>query len=105
MRYIPCGAVRGPSLGYRQRRHRPRWRWVPVALLAGACLLLSGCAGFERGQECKAEIGPRPYVYAAGFGVIGAVIADSQPDRQKWNDDFAACLRRKRAESVAGNAP
>ena len=58
-----------------------------VALLCAA-LAVSGCGLSDQlalGCQCRADAGPQPYAAAAMFGLIGTLVAQSQPETQEWN--------------------
>lgn len=58
------------------------------------CLLLAGCANYQHYQTCKAQIGPQPDRWADAFGLIGAGIAATDPDRRAWDHQMDICMGR-----------
>jgi hypothetical protein len=80
-----------------------RRRACGALVAALAALLLSGCAGYQRVVECRHEAGPEPDQAAALFGLLGAMVAASDPEHQAWIDRENACLHAPK--QVAGTAP
>lgn len=70
-----------------------------------ACIILSGCAGFEAKENCREQAGPKPYAVAGAFGLMGALYANAQEERQEWNKKVDECMEAWRAKRDAENPP
>lgn len=60
---------------------------------------LGGCAAYQRNLACRDEVGPRPVQIASvlyAFGVLGALAAESIPERVEWNERVRECVGRRR---------
>lgn len=65
-------------------------------------LSLSGCGqGYQIRMACRQEAGPEPGQIGMAFGLIGALVMESRPEWQAWNDQVGECVTRKTAEAQA----
>jgi hypothetical protein len=94
------------------REHRPVVRVDDVTgtarkltLAALALLMLSGCAEYNRAVACRTEAGPQPMDGAGGFGPIGVMIRDADPEHQAWDARRRACMARTAPKPVAAAVP
>jgi hypothetical protein len=66
-------------------------------LLLAPLAALSACSGmadrFHTSQSCQQQAGPKPYPAAEVFGLVGALVAESQPERQAWDDRVQSCMK------------
>jgi len=92
-----CRDPRGPSPGYRPRRHwRAAWRFAPVLGL----VMLAGCgAQFHGYGDCVRDNGLGPH--AGEQGLIGAAAAAGDPAQQAYDLRMEACERAVDAASAA----
>lgn len=68
-----------------------------LALLCAA-LALTGCVSSERmalGRQCRAEAGRQPYAAAGMFGLVGALVAQSQTETKEWNKRVDDCMHER----------
>lgn len=69
---------------------------VSIVLLL---LALSACARGQMIAACRQQIGPEPYAAGRAFGLIGDMVAFSQPEHQVWQQQVDACVQKR---EVAG---
>ena len=66
-----------------------------IALLSLVTLPMAACgAAYHIEQQCRDEAGPEPGYLLHGFGLVGAMIQESQPDWAAWDARRAACVTR-----------
>ena len=76
---------------------------VRLAFTALLAIPVAGCgAAYHAEMACRDEAGPEPGYLLHGFGLVGSLIQESQPDWAAWDARRAACMTRY---SENGNSP